>query len=125
MQTAIPLGLIITLSGLIYTWIKIAREVKKERDKDRKEITATILQTAKEEDALMKAKLEARIEKIDAQVASLELSINKDISHLKETYSSEIRNLGKKIEDLRDELRSTHGQLVSLLSTLIEHQKKD
>jgi CII-binding regulator of phage lambda lysogenization HflD len=119
MQTVIPLGSIVVLSGLIYTWQKIAREARKSRKED----SAAILQQAKEEDALMKSKLEARIEKIDLQLASLELNVNKDITHLKDTYNSEIRNLGKKIEDLRDEVRATHGQLVQLLTTLIDNKK--
>ena len=119
MTTAIPLGLIIALSGLIYTWQKIAKEARKSRKED----SAAILQAAKEEDSLMKSKLEARIEKIDLQVKNLEFNINKEIVHLKETYNAEIKNLGTKIEELRSELRSTHGQLVQLLTTLIEHKK--
>lgn len=119
MTTAIPLGLVIALSGLIYTWQKIAKEARKSRKED----AAAILQAAKEEDSLMKSKLEARIEKVDLQLKSLEFSVNKDIAHLKETYNTEIKNLGLKIEELRSELRSTHGQLVQLLTTLIEHKK--
>lgn len=123
-STTIPIGAAVAISGLIYTWVKIGREVKKSRQKDREEITASILQTVKEEDSLIKAKLEARIEKVDAQLKNLELNVNKDIGHLKETYSAEIRNLGVKIEELRTELRGTHTQLVQLLTTLIEHHSE-
>jgi chaperonin cofactor prefoldin len=119
MQTTIPIGLIVVISGLILTWQKIAKNAKKNREED----SAKFLQAAKEEDSLMKAKLEARIEKIDLQVKTLELSVTKDINHLKETYNTEIKNLGLKIEELRSELRSTHGQLVQLLTTLIENKK--
>jgi hypothetical protein len=119
LTTTIPIGAIIALSGLIYTWQKIAREARKSRKED----AAAILQAAKEEDSLIKAKLEARIEKVDAQLQNLELSINKDMAHLRETYSNEIKNLGLKIEILREELRTTHGQLISLLTTLIDAKK--
>jgi CII-binding regulator of phage lambda lysogenization HflD len=121
LQTTIPVGLIVVISSLVLTWQKIAKNIKKNREED----SAKILQAAKEEDALIKAKLEARIEKIDAQLENLELNVNKDIGHLRETYNNEIKNLGLKIEELRSELRSTHGQLVQLLTTLIENHKKD
>lgn len=117
--TAIPLGLLIAVSGLLLTWQKIAKNFKKEREED----AAKIIQTAKEEDALIKAKLDAKIEKVEAEVKLLELSVNKDIGHLRETYNNEIKNLGNKIEELRSELRNTHGQLVQLLTTLIESKK--
>jgi hypothetical protein len=119
MQTTIPIGLIVVISGLILTWQKIAKESKKSR----KEEAASLLQTAKEEDSLIKATLEAKIEKFGAELKILELGVNKDIGHLRETYNNEIKNLGLKIEELRSELRSTHGQLVQLLTTLIENKK--
>lgn len=110
------LGVAIGVATLVVTLQKVFRNFRKERD----EYAAKILQTAKEEDSLLKAKLEARIEKIDAQLKNLELNINKDITHLKETYSTEIKVLGEKIETLRDELRNQHSQMVTLLSKLIE-----
>jgi len=113
---AVPLSLIAFLAVLVYTLQKIARQARKSHKED----SAAILQLAKDEDSLLKAKLEARIERLDAQLQTLELSVTKDVSHLKETYSNEIKNLGKKIEDLRDEVRSTHSQLVQLLTKLID-----
>jgi uncharacterized membrane protein len=117
-DTAISAGLaaLVTISGLILSWQKIVKNAKKERE----EQAAKILQAAKEEDALLKAKLEARVEKIDLQLKTLELNVNKDIGHLKETYAAEIKVLGEKIEALRDELRDQHSQMVTLLSKLIE-----
>ena len=119
----VPLATVIAVSGLILTWQKIVKNIQKSKDERQKEQEtreAKILQTAKEEDSLLKAKLEARIEKIDAQVKNLEFNVNKDIGHLKETYSAEIKVLGEKIEALRDELRNQHSQMVTLLSKLIE-----
>lgn len=116
MTITVPLAALTTLTGLIMSWQKIVKTAKK----DREEHAAKILQTAKEEDQLLKSKLEARIEKIDAQVKNLELNVNKDITHLKETYSAEIKVLGEKIEMLRDELRDQHSQMVALLTKLVE-----
>lgn len=116
MTITIPLAVITTISGLVLTWQKISKNAKKDRD----EHAAKILQSAKEDDSLLKAKLEARIEKIDLSLKNLEFNVNKDITHLKETYSAEIKVLGEKIETLRDELRNQHSQMVALLSKLID-----
>ena len=120
LSTMIPLGGLIALATLVLTMQKISKNFKKDRD----EHAAKILQAAKEEDSLIKAKLEARIEKVGAELKNLELNVNKDINHLKETYNGEIRNLGLKIEDLRSELKNQHGQLVQLLSEMIKSAKK-
>lgn len=109
------LGVAIGVATLIVTVQKVFKNLRKERE----EYAAKLMQSAKEDDALLKAKLEARIEKIDAQVKTLELSVSKDMAHLKETYSSEIKNLGEKIEALRDELRSQHSGLIELLTKIV------
>lgn len=110
------LGIAMGVATLVVTLQKVFKNFRKERD----EYAAKILQTAKEEDSLLKAKLEARIEKIDLSLKNLEFNVNKDITHLKETYSAEIKVLGEKIETLRDELRNQHSQMVTLLSKLID-----
>lgn len=115
MQYYGAVGMAIALGTLVITLQKISKNFKKDRD----EHAAKILQAAKEEDSLLKAKLEARIERISAEVKNLELSVNKDMDHLKETYSSEIKNLGEKIENLRDELRQQHSGLIELLTKIV------
>lgn len=117
MQTLLPVAGTITVVGT--AWLTI-RKIAKDAAKAKKEQAAEILHTAKEEDSLLKAKLEARIEAVKAQLSNLELNVNKDMSHLKETYSGEIRNLGQKIEDLRSELKNQHGQLVGLLTEMVK-----
>ena len=113
------LGIAMGVATLVVTIQKVFKNLRKERE----EYSAKILQMAKEDDNLLKAKLEARIERIDAQVKNLEFNVNKDITHLKETYSAEIRTLGEKIETLRDELRNQHSQMVTLLSKLIDNKE--
>jgi chromosome segregation ATPase len=115
MTTMVPIGALIALGTLVLTMQKIYKNFKKDRD----EHAAKILQAAKEEDALIKAKLEAKIEKLDMEIKSLEASVDKDMDHLKETYNNELRNLGSKIEELRSELRNQHGQLVQLLTKMV------
>lgn len=109
------LGGAIGFATLIISLQKITKNIKKDRD----EREARILQHAKEEDSFLKAKLEARIEKIDAKLQNLELNINKDMTHMRQSYESEIRSLGEKIELLRDELNTRHSSLIELLTKII------
>lgn len=106
---------ITTIGGAILVVQRIGKNYRKEREHE----SAKVLQAAKEEDALIKAKLEARIEGIKSDLKNLELNVNKDFEHIRETYNGEIRNLGQKIEELRSELRNQHGQLVALLTKMI------
>lgn len=119
-------GIIVTLGGAYLTIRKIARDAKREK----KEQAAEILQTAKEEIAKSEAKImtdrqlvqkdfEARISTLEQEFEAHKESVDKDFAHVRETYNSEIRNLGEKIEELRSELRGQHSQMVGLLSKLI------
>jgi hypothetical protein len=119
-QVSIPVGLVVAVSGLVLTWQKIVKNAKR----DREEHAARILQAAKEEDSLLKAKLEARIEKFGAELKNLEFNINKDISHVRESYNTELKNLGEKIENLRTELSNQHSSLLALLTKLVDKNKK-
>lgn len=126
-QTLVPLAVAITtLGGAWLTIKKIARDAAKTK----KEQAAEVLHAAKEADAEIRLKLDAKIDNkiqaldnkihaLDAKVKNLEANVEKDLEHLRETYNGEIRNLGQKIEELRSELRSQHGQLVALLTKMI------
>lgn len=99
-------------------WITV-RKIVKDSHKAKKENAAEILQAAKEADQEMKLELESKIQALDLKLRSLEVSVDKDLSHLKEAYTSEIKNLGEKIEDLRNELRQQHAGLLDLLTKLV------
>jgi uncharacterized protein YoxC len=109
------LGLAIGIATLVVTLQKVFKNFRKERD----EYAAKVIQAAKEDDAVIKAKLEAKIEALSVKINSLEVSVNKDMDHLKATYTSEIKNLGDKIENLRDELRQQHSGLIDLLTKMV------
>lgn len=113
-------GLLVTLGSAYLTVRKIARDAKKEK----KEFKAEIVQSAKEEIALKEKDLEAKIKDVDNKVNALKESVEKDLAHMKDTFNSEIRNLGQKVEDLRDELRSQHTQMVALLTKMIDNSKE-
>lgn len=111
----------VSISAIGGAWLTI-RKIAKDAEKTRKEQAAEILHEAKEADAEMKLKLEAKIAALSTQVKNLEVNVEKDLDHLKQTYNGEIRNLGQKIEELRSELRNQHGQLVQLLSEMIKNR---
>lgn len=122
-------GSITTLGGAWLTIRKINNLHKKERETE----AAKILQEAKENDNKIKAALESRREisynELDAKIDSLKVrlenledNVSKDFAHVRETYNGEIRNLGNKIEDLRSELRDQHGNLVQLLTKMIDNR---
>src|ERR1035437_2028160 len=115
MQYYDSLGLALCIATLVVTLQKVFKNFRKERD----EYAAKVMQAAKEDDAVIKAKLEAKIEALSVKINSLEASVNKDMAHLKETYTSEIKNLGDKIENLRDELRQNHSGLIDLLTKMV------
>jgi hypothetical protein len=114
-STAVPLSLIVVMSGLVYTWTKIYRNVKK----GQAEHSAKILQEAKEADAVIRAELEAKIEALSVKFTNLEVNIGKDIVYLKEAHAVELKNIGEKIELLRQELRAQNAGVLDLLSKIV------
>ena len=109
-------GAISAIGGAWYTILKILREIRKSKkaDYDR------ILDQAKEHNAATKAKLETRIELLEADFHNLEESMAKDFAHIKETQANELRNLGEKIENLREEIKTAHTSLINLLTKLVD-----
>lgn len=115
-------GMIMTVFGAIAaiaSFVLTIQKVTKNAKQARMATEATILQEAKEEDKINRMELEGKITALETKLQALEESVEKDFSHVRETFNGEIRNLGQKIEDLRADLRNQHGQLVSLLTKMI------
>lgn len=119
--------MILALSGAVTViggaWLTV-RKIAKDAELQKKEQSAAILQSAKEEIALKEKDLTAKLQALDTRIETLETSVEKDLQHLRETYNSEIRNLGQKIEDLRSELRNQHTSMVALLTKMIDSSKE-
>lgn len=119
-ETIVALAGAISIIGGAYVTInKIVDRQKKKKEEE----AAAILAAAKAVLDTKEAMLDAKIKAVDERVEALEKSVAKDLSHIRETYNGEIRNLGQKVEDLRNELRNQHGSLVKLLTKLIENSK--
>lgn len=113
------MGTAAAITALGGAWLTI-RKVIRDLEKQRSHRDATILQAAKEADALMKSKLDNKIHDLESQLKIFKEGNDKDLTHLKETYNGEIKFLGQKIEELRSEVRNQHGQLVQLLSKMLD-----
>ena len=107
---------IATISGAVYALYKVSAKLKKDREHE----SAKIIQEAKEEASRVKSEIDNDLNALKTELATLKTSVEKDFQHAKETHDNEIKNLGEKIEALREELRTQHGQLVGLLSKLID-----
>ena len=68
--------------------------------------------------------VENQLEALKRDLENLETSVQKEISFVKATYNSEIKNLSDKIEHMRDELRSQHTNLLTLISKLVDSNPK-
>jgi uncharacterized protein HemX len=117
LQTLLSLAALVTAIGTaIYTVQRVTKNFKS----DKKEFKAEILQEAKEDQIRTKIDLESKINALQVQLDNLRQNVEKDLEHIRDTYNGEIRNLGDKIEGLRSELRDQHGNLVQLLTKLID-----
>lgn len=109
-------GAITAIGGAYLTVRKVQKDHKSERELE----AAKVLQDAKEALVLVETKLASEIDSLKLALENLQDNVDKDISHMRETYNGEIRFLGQKIEELRSEVRNQHGQLVGLLTKMID-----
>jgi pSer/pThr/pTyr-binding forkhead associated (FHA) protein len=99
-------------------WLSI-RKVARDVEKQRKIHAAEILQDAREADSLIKSKIDNRINELEAEIKSLRENVDKDIKYLKESSTSEFKQLSDKIENLREELRLQSKSILELLTKMI------
>lgn len=109
----------ITAIGGIYTaikkWLRHSAEKKEQYKQD-------ILRQARNEANKFRMELEQKIERLEVEVKTQKQNIYKDIGFLKESYSTEIKNLTEKIDNLRDELKTQHVGILNLLTKLVDNK---
>jgi ABC-type phosphate transport system auxiliary subunit len=111
-------GSIITIGTIVTIGQKIVKNLRKSRE----ERDAKILQSSKEEINSAKLKLESHIKEVEAKLETLKVTVEKDLEHIKDMNNAEIKALGEKIQELRDELKEGHTNLLNLLSDLIKRK---
>lgn len=100
-------------------WLFV-RKLLKDRHKAKKEEADNILKQAKKEDQELRVNMDNKIHMLDIKLATLEANVNKDMQYLKESYKTELKNLGERIENLRTELAAQHGSLLNLLTKVVK-----
>jgi hypothetical protein len=109
-------GAAATVGTVFVTVQKILKNFKRSHE----ERNAQVLQAAKEELSITKLKLEARIGALEASLETLKEGVSRDIAHVKETHSAELKNLGERIQEVREQLHLQHTQILQLLTALID-----
>jgi len=94
------LGALFFISGGLATLYKFMSTIRKEREEENEKI----LKTAKEY--------------VDTKTDALE----SELAHQKDMHEGKIVELSKKIEELREEMRRHHSQLVNLLTKMVDKE---
>src|ERR1700686_3566149 len=105
-------GAITAVCGSILAFQRLSKGAKKDREHEAQKI----LEQAREEDLVIKSKLESQIDTLNAKIENLELNTEKDLQHIKEIYASDIKSLGEKVDQVREQLNDQHAGVLSLLS---------
>lgn len=107
----------VTALGGLYTGVhKLNSSLKHKKERYRQ----AILDQAKEEMAKIRSELDEKLKDLESELANQKENVARDMDHMKETYNSEIRVLGGKIEELREQLNTQHSQLIGFLTKLID-----
>ena len=119
----IDISTLFTIAGTIFTSIgglyMTIRKIVISREKAAKSRDASIMQQAKDQDMLLKNEINQKIRELIVKIEDDREDLQTEIEHLKETYNSELRFLGQKIEGLRAEVQNQHVQLMQILTKMI------
>lgn len=109
-------GAVSVIAGAVYR----VRAVLKQRVDQKALERALILQEAKEYSNRNKRSLEVRLETLERELENQVKALNKDLEYIKDSYNNELKFLGSKIDELKDEVRVSLSQIVTLVSKLID-----
>jgi chromosome segregation ATPase len=84
------------------------------------EETTKAIELAKESGRHDMDMLRQDVEQLGKEIAGLDRSFQKEIVFIKDTYNGEIRNLSQKIDELREEIKSSNASLIELLGKLLD-----
>jgi hypothetical protein len=107
----------ITAVGGLYTaFNRISFNIRHKKEVYRQ----AIIDQARSEMAKVKQDLEKKIDLLESEVHSQGDNIAKDMDHMRDIYNNEIRVLGSKIEELRQDLQAQHATTITLLTKLVD-----
>lgn len=109
-------GAVTAVAGLYGAIKHLAGRYKRTKEKYRE----GILKEAKEGAERIREELEAKITKVESELRSQQEMLAVDLSHTKDIYNSEIKILGQRIQELRQDISAQHANLVALLTKLVD-----
>lgn len=114
-------SLIAALSVLLGIWVAVGKIKKgfKEEIMSDAELAIQKAHTMAKGDL---EKFQGQINLLTERLSNMDEKFQKDVAHIRETYNNEIKNLGTKIEDLREEMRHQHTQLIDLLTQMVKEK---
>lgn len=111
-QMIIALG---SIASVFLTAQKLVKHLKSEKEKEIEQVLEKAMAELQKEKTLLEMKIQACFDENERLRESLE----KEIEFTRTSYEIEIKNLGDKIESLKEEVRSQNTQILNLLSKLI------
>jgi len=111
-QMIIALG---SIASVFLTAQKLVKHLKSEKEKEIEQVLDKAMAELQKEKTLLEMKIQACFDENERLRESLE----KEIEFTRTSYEIEIKNLGDKIESLKEEVRSQNTQILNLLSKLI------
>lgn len=111
-QMIIALG---SIASVFLTAQKLVKHLKSEKEKEIEQVLEKAMAELQKEKTLLDMKIQACFDENERLRESLE----KEIEFTRTSYEIEVRNLGEKIESLKEEVRSQNTQILNLLSKLI------
>jgi len=108
-------GAVTALSGIYAAYRHVRYGIQTKKDKERQDL----LDKANEELAKVETKLREKISSLEQEFETHKTNLAKDLDYMKASYNAEVKILGEKIEDLRQDLNSQHSQMVALLTKLV------
>jgi hypothetical protein len=111
-QIIISLG---SIASVFLTAQKLIRHLKSEKEKEIEQVLDKAMAELQKEKTLLEMKIQACFDENERLKESLE----KEIEFTRSSYEIEVKNLGEKIESLKEEVRSQNTQILNLLAKLI------
>lgn len=104
------------LGGVYAGFRHVKYSLKAKKDAER----AAILAEANLEMRKIRKELEEKIQRLEEEVQIQKDNISRDLAHMRELYSADIKTLSEKIDDLRQNLQDQHQNMVALLTKLVD-----
>ena len=107
----------VTAFGGLYTGARALMAASRRR---KAEYRQGILDEAHIELSRVEVSMQEQVRVLTVELQNQKESISRDMDHMKEVYSSELKVLGEKIENLRQDLAAQHSGMVALLTKLVD-----